>query len=45
MIGKVTVNTMLPCPDERVKSLFATEEKENLKSLKFKTSVRVMSGL
>ncbi len=32
MIAKVTVNTMLPCPDERVKSLFATEEKENLKS-------------
>ena len=32
MIGKVTVNTMLPNPDQRVKSLFATEEKEYLKS-------------
>ena len=32
MIGKVTVNTMMPYPDQRVKSLFATEEKENLKS-------------
>ena len=32
MIGKVTVNTMMPYPDQRVKSFFATEEKENLKS-------------
>jgi hypothetical protein len=45
MIGKVTINSMLPLSDESVKSLFVTEEKQYLKSLKFKTSVKVMSGL
>ena len=32
MIGKVTVNTMLSFPDERVNSLFVTEESQDLKS-------------
>ncbi len=45
MIARVTVNTMIPYPSERIRTLFATEEKQYLKSIKFKTLVKVMGGL